>query len=208
MSRYSFSATDSTELIFFDVIVPKILLDSRNSPTNVRRQWGMLTSLLLYPALIRAPTTEVSGVQEHINLCRPTRTRGIARVYQTPPASSDIVASGLKGILRGEPELQCQIGYIEAAAASAGKKSLLSAQRWVGYPLGCGHQKKQPGQTHARWNRDVWWQDRSYKEVLFGTKGDFILRYRQYSSRSAVLQGLIAGAVRFTHIFAWNNHPD
>ncbi len=66
-----------------------------------------------------------------------SRTQGIAGVCQTPARSSNIIASGLNGILLREREQQRETGCFEAAAA-AGRQSVLSAQR-VAYSMGCGY---------------------------------------------------------------------
>ncbi len=77
-------------------------------------------------------------VGEH-RRCHMSRTQGIAGVCQTPARSSNIIASGLNGILLREREQQRETGCFEAAAAAAaGRQSVLSAQR-VAYSMGCGY---------------------------------------------------------------------
>lgn len=83
------------------------------------------------------------------------------------------------GILQGERELQCEIGYFEAAAAAAaaGRKSLLSAQRWV--PSGVRFSKEAPrSHTRPAEQRREMTRHELQRGFLFETRGDLIQHRR------------------------------
>ena len=83
-------------------------------------------------------------------------------------------------ILLGERELQCEIGYFEAAAAAAaaaGRKSLLSAQRWV--PSGVRISKEAPrSHTRPAERRREMTRHKLQRGFLFETRGDLIQHRR------------------------------
>lgn len=132
--------------------------------------------------------------------------RGIAWVCKTPAvSSSDIIVSSLKGNSAGRKRATVW-NWIFWSSISREEEPTECVTMGT-LSGGADIKRSSPFRHTPAWNRDAKWQDISYKEVLFDTRGDFILHWQQYKSCSTRLQGLIAGPVRFTHIFSWNNHP-
>lgn len=114
-----------------------------------------------------------------------------------------------EGILQGERGLQCEIGYLEAAAAAAGRKSLLSAHRWVPSGVRISKEATRSDTRPVEQRREM---------TRHKLQRGFVRHKRGFHSALATIQlllcssqsvqGLIVGPVRFTHIFYGNIHPD
>lgn len=118
--------------------------------TSVTGQWGMLTSLLLYPAHIRAPTNRLSRVQQNVHRavssCKDSCLSASGVFKTTAGSGKKYTWSSGEFCREQERKLQCEIGYLgEATAAAAAAGGWAHCVRTDGYPPGCGHQKKQSG---------------------------------------------------------------